>query len=125
MTAMVSPVAIAPPSETPSSWTLPPTGAVISFSIFIASITQISAPSSTSAPFSTATRSTVPWIGDTSSPAAPPPPAPPRDLDRVVALDLLRLLVTLGGLLGRRRGRHLLEPRLVAHQVAAGLTVSP
>jgi hypothetical protein len=51
---------IAPPSETLSSVTLPAWWAVISFSIFIASITQISAPSSTSAPFSTATLSTVP-----------------------------------------------------------------
>ena len=35
-------------------------GAVISFSIFMASITQTSAPSSTWAPFSTATFRTVP-----------------------------------------------------------------
>src|SRR5690242_20305835 len=47
MTAIVSPVEIAAPSEMPSSSTVPPAGAVISFSIFIASITQISAPAST------------------------------------------------------------------------------
>src|SRR4051794_8311783 len=74
MTAMVSPVATEPPSETPSSSTVPALGAVISFSIFMASITQMRAPSSTSAPFSTATLRTVPWIGETSSPGAPPPP---------------------------------------------------
>ena len=38
--------------------------AVISFSIFIASITQTTAPASTSWPFSTFTRSTVPCSGD-------------------------------------------------------------
>ena len=47
MTAIVSPVATEPPSDTPSSSTVPPTGAVISFSIFMASITHTSAPSST------------------------------------------------------------------------------
>ena len=57
---MVSPVATEPPSDTLSSSTVPELGAVISFSIFIASITQMSAPSATSAPFSTATFSTVP-----------------------------------------------------------------
>ena len=51
---MVSPVATRP-SETLSSSTVPAVGAVISFSILIASITQTSAPSSTCAPFSTAT----------------------------------------------------------------------
>src|SRR4051812_42240374 len=80
MTAIVSPVAIEPPSDTPSSSTVPPTGAVISFSIFIASITHTRAPSSTFAPFFTATLSTVPCSGDTSSPAAPPPEAPARSL---------------------------------------------
>ena len=49
-----------------SSVTLPARWAVISFSIFIASITQISAPSSTSSPFFTATLRTVPWSGETS-----------------------------------------------------------
>ena len=53
ITAMVSPVAIEPPSETPSSSTVPELGAVISFSIFIASITHTRAPSSISAPCST------------------------------------------------------------------------
>src|SRR3954469_2590865 len=78
MTAIVSPVATEPPADTFSSSILPEDGAVISFSIFMASITQMSAPSSTSAPFSTSTFRTVPWIGDTSSPGAPPPPPPPR-----------------------------------------------
>ncbi len=41
---------------------MPELGAVISFSIFMASITQTSAPSSTWPPFSTATFSTVPWM---------------------------------------------------------------
>jgi hypothetical protein len=44
MIAMVSPVETAPPSSTPSYATAPTTRAVISFSIFMASITQISAP---------------------------------------------------------------------------------
>src|SRR4051812_43042596 len=78
ITAIVSPVATDPPAETFSSSILPEDGAVISFSIFMASITQMSAPSSTSAPFSTSTLRTVPWIGDTSSPGAPPPPLPAR-----------------------------------------------
>src|SRR5207244_3341989 len=78
ITAIVSPVATEPPSDTPSSCTRPDLGAVISFSIFIASITAIRSPSSTSAPFLTATLRTVPWIGDTSSPAAPPPEPPAR-----------------------------------------------
>ncbi len=60
MTAIVSPVEIAAPSDTPSSSIFPPAGAVISFSIFIASITQMSAPASTSAPCSTFTFRTVP-----------------------------------------------------------------
>jgi hypothetical protein len=38
----------------------------------------MSAPSSTVAPFSTATFSTVPWIGETIAPGAPPPPLAPR-----------------------------------------------
>ena len=74
MTAIESPVATEPPSVTESASTVPDDGAVISFSIFMASITQMSAPSSTAAPFSTATLSTVPWIGEMSSPGAPPPP---------------------------------------------------
>ena len=45
---IVSPELIAAPSATFSSATFPARCAVISFSIFIASITQISAPSSTS-----------------------------------------------------------------------------
>ena len=55
ITASVSPVATDPPTSTLSSETLPDLCAEISFSIFIASITHTSAPSSTSAPFSTAT----------------------------------------------------------------------
>ena len=47
MTAMVSPLATEPPSDTPSCSMVPADGAVISFSIFMASITQIRAPSST------------------------------------------------------------------------------
>ncbi|MEX2253044.1 MAG: hypothetical protein WD649_02730 [Thermoleophilaceae bacterium] len=62
MTAIVSPVEIAPPSLTPSSSTLPALGAVISFSIFIASITHTSERALLDpAPLSTATFSTVPW----------------------------------------------------------------
>ena len=76
MTAIVSPVATEPPTAIGSSATLPALWAVISFSIFIASITATSAPSSTSAPASTATLSTVPWIGEAS--VSPPPPPPPR-----------------------------------------------
>ena len=74
MTAMLSPVAIEPPSETLRTSIVPDDGAVISFSIFMASTTHMSAPCSTCAPFSTTTLSTVPWIGETSSPGAPPPP---------------------------------------------------
>ena len=49
---------------------------MISFSIFIASITQIRSPSATSAPFSTATLKTVPCSGDGSASleALGPPP---------------------------------------------------
>src|SRR5205085_1527463 len=64
MTARVSPAPTAAPSEIGRSSTLPLRWAVISFSIFIASITQIRSPSETSAPFSTATLRTVPWSGD-------------------------------------------------------------
>src|SRR3954470_840940 len=78
MTAIVSPAEIAAPSATPSSSTVPAAGAVISFSIFIASITQISAPASTAAPFSTATLSTVPCSGETSLPSADGPLPPPE-----------------------------------------------
>jgi hypothetical protein len=45
MTAMVSPVVTEPPTEIGSSVIVPALWAVISFSIFIASITAISAPS--------------------------------------------------------------------------------
>ena len=76
ITASVSPVATDAPTAIGSSETVPALCAVISFSIFIASITAISAPSSTSAPASTATFSTVPWIGEAS--VSPPPPPPRR-----------------------------------------------
>ncbi len=60
MTASVSPLVTAAPAEMGSSLTVPALWAVISFSIFMASITQMRAPSSTLAPGSTATLSTVP-----------------------------------------------------------------
>ena len=50
MTARTSPLETAAPSETLRAVTLPERWAVISFSIFIASITQIRSPSATSAP---------------------------------------------------------------------------
>jgi hypothetical protein len=53
--------------------------AVISFSIFIASMMQIRAPSSTAAPCSTSTLKTLPCSGEESvSPPPPPPPEPDR-----------------------------------------------
>ena len=55
---------------------------MISFSIFIASITHTTAPASTSWPFSTSTRSTVPWSGDTSVSLAPSCEAAPRERSR-------------------------------------------
>ena len=76
MTARVSPLATAAPSEIGSSATVPALWAVISFSIFIASMMQISAPSSTSAPCSTSTLKTLPCSGEVS--ASPPPPPPPE-----------------------------------------------
>ena len=51
ITASVSPVATAAPADIGSSATVPDLWAVISFSIFMASITATSAPSSTAAPF--------------------------------------------------------------------------
>ncbi len=53
MTARVSPLATEDPTEIGSSATLPALWAVISFSIFIASMMHTSAPSSTCAPGST------------------------------------------------------------------------
>ena len=72
-----SPEPIAAPSATFRAVTLPERWAVISFSIFIASITQIRSPSETSAPSATATLSTVPCSGEGSASleAAAPPPA--------------------------------------------------
>src|SRR6185295_14419475 len=72
MTASVSPAVTAAPSEIGSSSTLPALWAVISFSIFIASMMQIRAPSSTCAPCSTSTLKTLPWSGEAS--VSPPPP---------------------------------------------------
>ena len=75
---MTSPEPIAAPSATFRAVTLPERWAVISFSIFIASITQIRSPSATSAPSATATLRTVPCSGEGSASleaAAPPPPA--------------------------------------------------
>ena len=79
MTASVSPDATEAPTAMGRSATVPALWAVISFSIFMASITATSVPSSTVAPFSTATRSTVPCSGEArvSPPvAAPLSPAP-------------------------------------------------
>ena len=59
MTATVSPEATEAPTAIGSSATVPALWAVISFSIFIASITAMSAPSSTCAPCSTATEAVV------------------------------------------------------------------
>ena len=72
----MSPLATEAPTAIGSSAIVPDLWAVISFSIFIASITAISAPSSTAAPASTATFRTVPWIGEAS--VSPPPPPPPE-----------------------------------------------
>ena len=80
MTAIGAPEEIGSPSVTKSWETVPALWAVISFSIFIASMTAMSAPSSTSAPCSTATRRTVPWSGEMS--VSPPPPPPPERSDR-------------------------------------------
>ena len=66
MTARTSPLETAAPSATLREVTLPERWAAISFSIFIASITQIRSPSATSAPCSTATLSTVPCSGEGS-----------------------------------------------------------
>ena len=73
ITARVSPAETAAPSEIGSSATTPALWAVISFSIFIASMMQTSAPSSTVAPCSTSTLKTLPWSGEAS--VSPPPPA--------------------------------------------------
>ncbi len=64
ITAKGSPALTATPSEIGSSAILPALWAVISFSIFIASMMQISAPSSTSAPCSTRTLKTLPCSGE-------------------------------------------------------------
>ena len=66
----------AAPSSTLSEVTLPARWAVISFSIFIASITQIRSPSATSAPSSTLTLKTVPCSGEGSASLEAPPPPP-------------------------------------------------
>jgi len=69
------------PSPTATSVTVPARSATTSFSIFIASRTQRTAPDSTSAPSATSTDSIVPCISAvTSSPAASLPPPPPDPL---------------------------------------------
>ena len=75
MTAIGSPDFTAPPSWTASSAIVPALWAKISFSIFIASMMQTSAPSSTSAPCSTSTFQTLPCSGEASVSPPPPPPA--------------------------------------------------
>ena len=75
ITASVSPAVTEPPSVIGSSAILPALCAVISFSIFIASMMHTSAPSSTSAPCSTSTLKTLPCSGEAS--VSPPPPPPP------------------------------------------------
>src|SRR5204863_250955 len=64
MTARVSPAVTEPPSVMGSSAIVPALWAKISFSIFIASMMQTSAPSSTWAPFSTSTFQTLPCSGE-------------------------------------------------------------
>ena len=70
MTASVSPLETEAPSAIGSSAILPALWAVISFSIFIASMMQTSAPSSTFAPFSTSTLKTLPCSGEVQLVAA-------------------------------------------------------
>ena len=72
----MSPLETAAPTSTFSEVTLPERWAVISFSIFIASITQIRSPSATSAPCSTLTLKTVPWSGEASASLEAPAPPP-------------------------------------------------
>src|SRR3954464_12768634 len=78
MTASVSPALTGAPSLIGSSAMVPALWAVISFSIFIASMMHSSWPSSTCWPASTRTFHMLPWSGETSvSPPSPPPPPPP------------------------------------------------
>src|SRR5919198_767319 len=74
MTAMWPPAEIGAPSLMGSSAIVPALWAVISFSIFIASMMQMSWPSSTAAPGSTRTFHMLPCSGDSSVSAPPPPP---------------------------------------------------
>lgn len=60
MTASRAPIRTACPGVTSTAFTIPACGAVISFSIFMASITQMSAPDATVSPGWTVTESTVP-----------------------------------------------------------------
>ena len=145
----------AAPSATLRVVTLPARWAAISFSIFIASITQTRSPSSTSAPCSTATLKTVPCSGEGERLAGGAGTAarlalalrrlPPAGRGRGAAgarladhldveelagdLDLVVAADDLGALLGRGRGgllrRGRLQPVAVLHQVAAGLAARP
>ena len=78
ITASTSPEETAAPSLTFSVVTLPARCAAISFSIFIASITQIRSPSATSSPSETATFSTVPCSGEGSVSLEALGPEPPE-----------------------------------------------
>src|SRR5204863_9970621 len=69
MTAIVSPTETGVPSITGSSLIVPDLWAVISFSIFIASMMQMSWPSSTVWPCSTSTFHMLPCSGESSSSA--------------------------------------------------------
>ena len=75
MTAIVAPEAMASPSLTASSAMTPALWAVISFSIFIASMMQTSWPSSTACPASTSTFHMLPCRGETQLVAAGAPAA--------------------------------------------------
>src|SRR3954466_6770138 len=80
MVQMTAPLVTAAPPPADSPETVPALCAVIGCSIFIASSTTIRSPASTLAPFSTATLTIVPCIGEgRASPGggAPPCPDPP------------------------------------------------
>ena len=79
MVAIGAPAWIGWPSAIGSSAIVPALCAVISFSIFIASMMVTSWPASTFCPASTSTFQTLPCSGDSNvSPDAPPPPPPPE-----------------------------------------------
>ena len=71
--AIGSPALIEAPTSTASDVTLPALWAVISFSIFIASMTTTESPSSTSSPSATSTLKMLPCSGATTSSPEPPP----------------------------------------------------